>query len=96
MPAEYFAGSGATEMAEKVIVQGIIDLLLETPDGLIVVDFKTDRIVAAQTHARATVYASQMNLYALAAGKVLKRPIKAKYLYFLIPAQCVALFGRSM
>ena len=88
LPAEYFTGSGAAGTTENVIVQGIIDLLLETPAGLIVIDFKTDRITAAQTISRAAVYAPQMNLYALAAQAVLKKTIKAKYLYFLTPA-CV-------
>ncbi|MDO8301721.1 MAG: 3'-5' exonuclease, partial [Sedimentisphaerales bacterium] len=78
--------SPTQHMPENVIVQGIIDLLLETPDGLIVIDFKTDHISAAQTQSRAAVYAPQMNLYALAAHAVLKKTVKAKYLYFLTTA----------
>jgi ATP-dependent helicase/nuclease subunit A len=91
MPTEYFTGSGMAGMAEKVIVQGIIDLLLETPDGLIVIDFKTDHISSAQMQSRAAVYAPQMNLYALAAQAIFKKSIKAKYLYFLTHSTAVQL-----
>jgi ATP-dependent helicase/nuclease subunit A len=89
LPAEHFTSCGTAILGcgEKVIVQGIIDLLLQTPTGLIVIDFKTDHITAAQTNARAATYAPQMNIYALAAKTVLKKPIKAKYLYFFTPAK---------
>jgi ATP-dependent helicase/nuclease subunit A len=102
LPAAYFTSCGTAALGcdssqskiqnlkskiETVIVQGIIDLLIQTSDGLIVIDFKTDRITASKTQSRAAVYAPQMNLYALAAQAVLKKTVKAKYLYFLTPAK---------
>ncbi|MBN2137764.1 MAG: helicase-exonuclease AddAB subunit AddA [Sedimentisphaerales bacterium] len=70
---------------DTVVVQGIIDMLIETPAELVVVDFKTDRVSAAQVCDRAELYRSQLNAYAKAAAAILKAPPPAKYLYFLAP-----------
>ena len=74
---------------ETVIVQGIVDMIIETPDDLIIVDFKTDRITAAQTNERAKLYAKQLNLYAKAAAQILNKNVAHKYLYFTTPAKTV-------
>jgi ATP-dependent helicase/nuclease subunit A len=57
---------------EVVIVQGIIDMLIQTPKGLIVIDFKTDDISASQVASRAELYRQQLELYARAASAILK------------------------
>ncbi len=69
-----------------VILQGMIDMLIETPQGLIVIDFKTDNISPQQVPDRAQNYAQQVNLYAKAASDILKTPIIGKWLYFLTPS----------
>ncbi len=68
-----------------VIIQGIIDMLLQTPAGLVVVDFKTDRIRAEQVDLRAQLYAKQIDLYGRAAEAILKSKLTSKWLYFLGP-----------
>jgi ATP-dependent helicase/nuclease subunit A len=75
-----------TAQGEFIIIQGIIDMLIKTPIGLVVVDFKTDRITAAQTKERAELYREQLNLYSLAASEILKSQTIGKWLYFLTPA----------
>jgi ATP-dependent helicase/nuclease subunit A len=70
---------------EVVIVQGIIDMLIQTPQGLVVIDFKTDDISAGQVTGRAELYRQQLNLYARAASAILKSDSIAKWLYFLAP-----------
>lgn len=77
-------GSPTTD-GETVIVQGIIDMLVRTPDGLVVIDFKTDNITAKQVPERAKVYSQQLDLYAEAAGAILKDKLLNKWLYFLSP-----------
>jgi ATP-dependent helicase/nuclease subunit A len=58
-------------------------VLIETAEGLIIIDFKTDRLTAGVIAAKAAHYSPQMNLYAKAAAAIFpSRPIK-KYLYFL-------------
>jgi ATP-dependent helicase/nuclease subunit A len=74
---------------ENIIVQGIIDMLIRTPQGLIVIDFKTDNITAGQAPQRAELYRGQLDLYAKAASAILKTPIARKSLYFLATRRAV-------
>jgi ATP-dependent helicase/nuclease subunit A len=71
---------------EVVIVQGIIDMLVKTTEGLIIIDFKTDRITANEVSQRAELYRKQLDLYGRAASAILKAKLLAKWLYFLTPA----------
>ncbi len=71
---------------ETVIVQGIIDMLVRTPQGLVIIDFKTDNITVKQVPERAELYRRQLSLYAQAASSILKEKLLAKWLYFLTPA----------
>ncbi|MFA6186884.1 MAG: helicase-exonuclease AddAB subunit AddA [Phycisphaerae bacterium] len=68
---------------EKIIVQGIIDMLIKTPNGLIVIDFKTDRINQSQLQQRAERYAPQLKWYCKAAGEILGQKNTTGRLYFL-------------
>jgi ATP-dependent helicase/nuclease subunit A len=72
---------------EVVIVQGIIDMLVQTSQGLIVIDFKTDDISAGQVTGRAELYRQQLTLYARAASAILKSESITKWLHFLTPAR---------
>ena len=68
---------------EMIIIQGIIDMLIQTPEGLVVIDFKTDDITAEQVSERAELYRRQLELYASAAEAILKSKMLGKWLYFL-------------
>ena len=83
------AGAGPDD--DIVLVQGIIDVLVVEPDGLTILDFKTDRVAAAEAPARAEAYRLQLDLYRRAAEAVWDRPVKASYLYFLTPGVAVRL-----
>ncbi|MDW7650040.1 MAG: helicase-exonuclease AddAB subunit AddA [Bacillota bacterium] len=74
---------------EAVVIQGIIDLLLQTPQGYIIVDYKTDRMPAGGTDELRDRYREQIRYYALAVETVLKRPVTAAYLYFFEAAECL-------
>jgi ATP-dependent helicase/nuclease subunit A len=76
---------------ERIIVQGVIDMLIRTPAGLLVVDFKTDNVTGDEAVQRAEMYREQLDFYARAAGTILNCGRPAKYLYFLIPAKLVKL-----
>jgi ATP-dependent helicase/nuclease subunit A len=75
---------GATS-DDTIIVQGIIDLLVKTPKGLLVVDFKTDDVSADEAPQRAELYRPQLDLYAQAAAAITGQNVLAKWLYFLKP-----------
>ena len=81
--------SGVSQAEDFTIVQGLIDVLVATPQGLIVIDFKTDRVAGDDVPNRAEAYRAQLDLYAQAAERILGRPILQKWLYFLAPRQCV-------
>ena len=69
---------------EPPILRGIIDCCFDTPDGIVLVDYKTDQVRdAADWSHRTVAYAVQMQLYALAAAAVFGRPIARAHLAFL-------------
>jgi ATP-dependent helicase/nuclease subunit A len=70
---------------ETIIVQGIIDMLVQRPEGLLVIDFKTDNVTAKEVRERAELYREQLELYGRAAGAILKSEILGRWLYFLKP-----------
>jgi ATP-dependent helicase/nuclease subunit A len=74
---------------EIVIVQGIIDMLIQTSQGLVVIDFKTDDVTAKEIAERAELYRGQLELYGRAAEAILKTKIIGKWLYFLKPGCAV-------
>ena len=79
--ASQVAESSAAD--DTIVVQGIVDMLIETADGLVVIDFKTDHVSEGQIAERAGMYARQVELYATAAETILKKPVLSKWLYFL-------------
>ncbi|MHC5061388.1 MAG: helicase-exonuclease AddAB subunit AddA [Planctomycetota bacterium] len=78
---------GAKSPGQTVIVQGIVDMIIKTPAGLIIIDFKTDNVTknTAEQYARSRKYYQQMNHYADAASAILKQKTAACQLYFLKP-----------
>ncbi|MFH1370324.1 MAG: helicase-exonuclease AddAB subunit AddA [Planctomycetota bacterium] len=70
---------------DSIIIQGIIDLLVKTPKGLVIVDFKTDNVSADEVPRRAELYRKQLDLYAQAAEAITGQKVNSKWLYFLSP-----------
>ena len=64
---------------EKIIIQGAIDALIIENDGIVILDFKTDRV--EEPSALAEAYGMQLEIYALAAEKLFKLPVKEKLIY---------------
>ncbi len=77
---------------DSVLLQGVADLCFETPEGLAVVDFKTDHVFTGRDVAdRAERYRPQLEAYSLALARVLERPVVRRILCFLTPGQTVEL-----
>ena len=86
VPARYVSpGLTGEDAEEPVLVQGIIDCLIDDPDGLVLIDFKTDRVSQASVGAVAQGYEIQMMLYRLAVERSFKKGVKEAILYFLRP-----------
>jgi ATP-dependent helicase/nuclease subunit A len=74
---------------EIIVVQGVIDLLVQTPEGMFVIDFKTDHVVGAEVEPRAQAYRGQLHLYARAAAAIRRDKVLETWLYFFTPRQAV-------
>jgi ATP-dependent helicase/nuclease subunit A len=61
--------------------------LVQTPQGLLIIDFKTDQVTANQVAERAELYRRQLELYSRAASAILKAKTIGKWLYFLTPGR---------
>lgn len=70
--------------AERTVLRGVIDCLLETEDGLWILDYKTDRRSdAADWERRIAGYSVQLQLYAVGAAAVFAREVTDAGLVFL-------------
>ena len=67
---------------EEMLLQGVVDCCFETLEGLVIVDFKTDRIRSGEEAQRAAVYRPQLNAYAHALERVLEKKVCRKVLWF--------------
>ncbi len=72
---------------EKVLIQGVVDCIIYTDDGLIVLDYKTDRIGDQDISLDMLTmlkkrYKIQVDLYKRALEDILQKPVKDTYLYF--------------
>ena len=89
LPACEAAAGAPRDAKEIVVVQGLIDLLVRTPEGLIVIDLKTDHVSGPQVAKRAEAYRGQLDLYAKAASAIRGEKVIERWLYFLAPRQAV-------
>ncbi len=64
---------------EKIIVQGAVDVCFEEDDGIVVLDFKTDRVEDINELSEA--YGGQLSVYAKACEKIFRKKVKEKVIY---------------
>lgn len=74
---------------EKIIVQGAVDVCFVEDDGIVILDFKTDRTDNPQGLAEA--YGEQLNIYALACEKIFSKPVKEKMIYSFFLSKTVTI-----
>ncbi len=78
---------------EIVVVQGIVDMIVRTPAGLVVIDFKTDRLTPDEPEfaTRLATYRDQIEHYCHAAEACLDARVTGAYLHFLHPRLSVCI-----
>ena len=64
---------------ENIIVQGAVDVCFVEEDGVVILDFKTDRTDNPNDLARK--YGEQLKIYAAACEKIFEKPIKDMIIY---------------
>jgi ATP-dependent helicase/nuclease subunit A len=76
---------------EELLLQGVVDCAFDAPEGLVILDFKTDRIAPGGEAARAETYRPQLEAYAAALSRVLERPVAERWLWFFATGQAFQL-----
>ena len=64
---------------ETVIVQGAVDVCFIEDDGMVILDFKTDRV--DDISVLKETYGEQLSIYAFACEKIFGKPVKQKIIY---------------
>jgi ATP-dependent helicase/nuclease subunit A len=64
---------------ECILVQGVADCIFEEEAGLVILDYKTDRIT--NDIELKNRYSKQIDLYARAVSEILQKPVVKKYIY---------------
>ncbi|MBB3108981.1 ATP-dependent helicase/nuclease subunit A [Paenibacillus phyllosphaerae] len=82
----------ASSSEEPILIQGVIDCLFEDEEGLVLLDYKTDRIAGKDPELAAERHRFQLTLYADAIRTILGKPVDACYVYFLDGGKAVRLF----
>ena len=82
VPAKEYFPVAEDAPEENVLLQGVIDCLIETPEGFVVLDFKTDRIKKGGEDERAEKYRPQLAAYARAVQEIYGKPVRDCVLYF--------------
>ena len=66
---------------EQVMLQGVVDCFWQEPDGIVIVDFKTD-FIGGDLQQKAAQYTPQLRAYAGALSRIYECPVKKTILYF--------------
>ena len=67
---------------EQVLLQGVVDCAIVDEDGIIIIDFKTDKVTEADIEAVTKRYRPQVETYAEALSRIYEKPVKASKLWF--------------
>ena len=92
-PASSYAPKADAE--DLLLLQGVVDLFFVENGRITVVDYKTDRVTAAEAPRRAEHYRPQLEAYAGALHRITGLPVEQSVLWFLRPAVEVPLTPRG-
>ena len=73
-----------------VLVRGVVDGILPVPDGIDLIDFKTDAVGSSALAARVVRYRPQLTMYARAMARIWRRPVQQCHLVFLSAREVVS------
>lgn len=87
-----YPGMTAGIGGEPILIQGVIDCLFEDERGLVLLDYKTDRVRMGRWAEAAERHRFQLTLYAEAIAGILGRKVDECYVFFLDGVKAVKLF----
>ncbi len=86
-PVREFLGEGEGE----TLLQGVVDLWSELPEGILLLDYKTDRVTPESQAARAAEYEPQLRAYAWALERITGKKVLRRMIWFFATGQAVEL-----
>jgi ATP-dependent helicase/nuclease subunit A len=66
---------------EIVLIQGVVDCIFDETDGLVLIDYKTDRVDGNSLKQISDRYRVQIDIYTKALENIWKKPVKEAYLF---------------
>lgn len=81
-----FSSGGPKEEEERILIQGVIDVCFEEEDGIVLLDYKTDRIPEGEAGDALLIkrYKTQLDYYQKAIEQIIGKKVKDRILYSVI------------
>jgi ATP-dependent helicase/nuclease subunit A len=76
---------------EPVLLQGVIDCFFEEPDGLVLIDYKTDHVPQGKEDMIKERYATQISYYSKALETITGKEVKERYIYLFTNGEIIDL-----
>lgn len=73
-----------SDITDKVLIQGVVDLIIEKENSIIIVDYKFSKLPARVLKEK---YSEQLKLYKLAVEKAFNKPVEQIYIYSIEKAE---------
>ena len=67
---------------EQILLQGVADCCIVEEDGLVILDFKSDRLKPGGEAERGAYYKGQLDAYSRALSRIFSLPVRERILYF--------------
>ena len=79
-------GENRSVTSERILIQGVIDVYFEEDDGVVLLDYKTDRIPKGEAGDKILIkrYKTQLDYYQKAIEQISGKKVKDRILYSVI------------
>ena len=75
-----------SDVDDKVLIQGVVDLIIERENTIDIVDYKFSKLPAELLKQK---YSEQLNLYKLAVERAFNKPVEHVYIYSINSGELV-------
>ncbi|MDW8263211.1 MAG: PD-(D/E)XK nuclease family protein, partial [Phycisphaerales bacterium] len=76
---------------DRIMLRGQIDAMIRTARGLVVIDYKTDRITARTLEKRVEFYRPQVKAYCQAISAITGLPVESAHMVFFAVRRIVTI-----
>ncbi|MDD4275635.1 MAG: helicase-exonuclease AddAB subunit AddA [Clostridia bacterium] len=77
-------------LSDRILIQGVVDLIIIKDNSAIIVDYKTTRANSFEDLAK--IYFTQLNIYAQATSEALNISVKSAYIYSFVFNKLIKVF----